>query len=416
MEVRKVRLWMRRKWIHLLRSERDPLDAIPRPALLPLGFIFLGLVCLLIFCGRAEAQIVPFDCNHTVTLTQTGTVTLYDQSGAGLTRLNVRGGQFSMEVTGSPDTVSLSIGVSMKDASAASAISKLTGTATSGLTDLGQITGLWPYYTATLSDLTGGTNPAVIIRSCFSTTIFARSTGGVGGAWGEITGTLSNQTDLNSALSGKQATSAKDQASGYAGLDSGGLLAASELPNPTASTLGGVQSGSCPVGAISAINADGTVSCVTIDPTPTGDGVPEIVAGVQQAAAKAFQGTDTKVMTSGTVSGTGASLCTDANGGATTSGCGGSTDLCHMTSQAERDGNSAYQVFLGCTISPGAFTSTTGCFDIRVFFTRTTGSGSPNVRVYWNANTATPGGTLTTVGPSSSLSVISVANNVYSTM
>ncbi len=34
-----------------------------------------------------------------------------------------------------------------------------------------------------------------------------------------------------------------------------------------------------------------------------------------------LQGTDTKVLSSGTVSGSGASLCTDANGGATTSGC-----------------------------------------------------------------------------------------------
>jgi len=39
---------------------------------------------------------------------------------------------------------------------------------------------------------------------------------------------------------------------------------------------------------------------------------------------KAIQGTDTKLLSSGTVSGTGASLCTDANGGATTSGCSGS--------------------------------------------------------------------------------------------
>lgn len=35
----------------------------------------------------------------------------------------------------------------------------------------------------------------------------------------------------------------------------------------------------------------------------------------------AMQGTDTKVLSSGTVSGTGLTLCTDANGGATTSGC-----------------------------------------------------------------------------------------------
>jgi hypothetical protein len=38
-------------------------------------------------------------------------------------------------------------------------------------------------------------------------------------------------------------------------------------------------------------------------------------------AQTGIQGTDTHLFTSGTISGTGASLCTDANGGATTSGC-----------------------------------------------------------------------------------------------
>lgn len=39
------------------------------------------------------------------------------------------------------------------------------------------------------------------------------------------------------------------------------------------------------------------------------------------ATGTALQGTDSKLLTSGTVSGTGAALCTDANGGATTTGC-----------------------------------------------------------------------------------------------
>ncbi|HWF09475.1 MAG TPA: hypothetical protein VG297_13490 [Bryobacteraceae bacterium] len=66
--------------------------------------------------------------------------------------------------------------------------------------------------------------------------------GGGGGAWGSITGTLSSQTDLQTALNGKQAslgytaesTGNKDAASGYAGLDAGGKLKASEAPNWTA--------------------------------------------------------------------------------------------------------------------------------------------------------------------------------------
>jgi hypothetical protein len=49
-----------------------------------------------------------------------------------------------------------------------------------------------------------------------------------------------------------------------------------------------------------------TITTPIINGTPTGNGL---------------QGTDTKLLTSGTVSGTAAPLCTDANGGATTSGC-----------------------------------------------------------------------------------------------
>lgn len=40
-----------------------------------------------------------------------------------------------------------------------------------------------------------------------------------------------------------------------------------------------------------------------------------------------LQGTDTKLLTSGTVSGTGSALCADANGGATTSGCSTGTPV-----------------------------------------------------------------------------------------
>ena len=44
-------------------------------------------------------------------------------------------------------------------------------------------------------------------------------------------------------------------------------------------------------------------------------------AGVVQQSFKSLQGTDSNILTAGTVSGTGSTLCTDANGGATTSGC-----------------------------------------------------------------------------------------------
>jgi len=57
-------------------------------------------------------------------------------------------------------------------------------------------------------------------------------------SWGDITGTLSDQTDLqteldniNTALGNKQNTSEKGNANGYASLDSGGKIPASQLPN-----------------------------------------------------------------------------------------------------------------------------------------------------------------------------------------
>ena len=52
---------------------------------------------------------------------------------------------------------------------------------------------------------------------------------------------------------------------------------------------------------------------------PLGNSSGQIAAS--QIASTSLQGTDTKVLTAGTVSGTGSPLCTDANGGATTSGC-----------------------------------------------------------------------------------------------
>lgn len=53
----------------------------------------------------------------------------------------------------------------------------------------------------------------------FTRSLFgSQSGGGGGGTWGSITGTLSDQTDLQSALNAKQATSGKDATGGYVGL------------------------------------------------------------------------------------------------------------------------------------------------------------------------------------------------------
>jgi len=79
--------------------------------------------------------------------------------------------------------------------------------------------------------------------------------------------------------------------------------------------------------ATQAIDLLATWSTTTGAPTITSTNVAAWIPGAPVTSvagltgAVAGQGTDTKVMTAGTVAGTGATLCTDANGGATTSGC-----------------------------------------------------------------------------------------------
>lgn len=54
----------------------------------------------------------------------------------------------------------------------------------------------------------------------------------------------------------------------------------------------------------------------------TGGQIPVAATASTVTSSKAIQGTDANLLSSGTISGTAATLCTDANGGATTSGCG----------------------------------------------------------------------------------------------
>jgi mucin-19 len=64
--------------------------------------------------------------------------------------------------------------------------------------------------------------------------------------------------------------------------------------------------------------------------------VPIAATATTVTSSKAIQGSDSNLLSSGTVSGTGASLCTDAQGGATTSGCssGGITSVNAATGPA----------------------------------------------------------------------------------
>jgi hypothetical protein len=77
-----------------------------------------------------------------------------------------------------------------------------------------------------------------------------------------------------------------------------------------------------------------------------------------QIAPASLQGTNSKILTAGTVSGTGAALCTDSNGGATTSGCSGGSGsptntpswLQYLGSGA--DGSYEYSSSGSCSTSP----------------------------------------------------------------
>jgi len=95
---------------------------------------------------------------------------------------------------------------------------------------------------------------------------------------------------------------------------------------------------------------------------PLGDTSGKIAASQIQAASK--QGTDTNLLTAGTVSGTGSPLCTDTNGGATTVGCGGSSapgvPTWMLNTSSGVDGSYEFSSTGSCTGSPThCFTSCT---------------------------------------------------------
>jgi len=82
----------------------------------------------------------------------------------------------------------------------------------------------------------------------------------------------------------------------------------------------------------------------------------------------ALQGTDSKLLTAGTISGTGATLCTDANGGATTSGCSGGSGPtiqymtycpsgCDVTGTPCTTGNVSYNQCSNTIAWPSSFAS-----------------------------------------------------------
>jgi hypothetical protein len=88
---------------------------------------------------------------------------------------------------------------------------------------------------------------------------------------------------------------------------------------------------------------------------PLGDSSGQISESQIQTASE--QGTDTKLLTAGTVSGTASPLCTDANGGATTSGCSSGTVVTNtpawlMNLGTGADGSYEFSSTGSCSTSP----------------------------------------------------------------
>jgi hypothetical protein len=109
----------------------------------------------------------------------------------------------------------------------------------------------------------------------------------------------------------------------------------------------------------------------------------------------ALQGTDTKLLTAGTITGTGATLCTDANGGATTSGCtaGGSTEVLEGCSGVQLLSSTTTENNGACPVIflPSAHTLIR--FGIRITVAGTGCTGAPTVAV----KDVTTGTDLTTI-------------------
>jgi hypothetical protein len=158
---------------------------------------------------------------------------------------------------------------------------------------------------------------------------------------GDIPASLSSTTSVNGTSIPASATlcATSSVCSGYQ----------AALTNPVTGPGSGVT-----VGHLATFN--NTSGTAVVD----GGAVPAMVypgAGIANSTGSAWgtsyaaQGTDSKLLTSGTVSGTAATLCTDANGGATTSGCSTS-----VTSLNSLTGALSITAGNGITVTPSGST------------------------------------------------------------
>jgi len=208
----------------------------------------------------------------------------------------------------------------------------------------------------------------------------------------------SDQTTLNllnsAAFNGLTATFTNTSGGniqlGFSGTLGNAGLANSAITIAGASvSLGGSTSSLPSPGAIGGTTpAAGTFTTLTANTSLTING------GTAQTGT---QGTDTKLLTAGTISGTAATLCTDANGGATTSGCSAGSGVTLQTNTV----NNSSQTTLNL-LNSAAFNGLTATFtntsagNVQLGFSGTLGNaGLTNSATTVNSQTCTLGSTCT---------------------
>ena len=270
---------------------------------------FLSLSCLLCFLSilclppRSHAQAQPVKC-QTFTITGTGDTLLLDNTpGTGGSGFLMVAGQWKYTTTGAPTAVSIQIngvdvGFESNPWTVVPAATNTTGA------NMGVGAGIYDKWYAHVNTLSGGTNPSILLRSCFDATNFSKSgsgsaipTNGTNGqvlttdggspqalSWETVTGTgtvtsvgiasnfpwvsitgspITGAGTINingtTGLAANQFLATPNGSTGSVGLR---VLVGADLPNPTLTTAGGVESIDCTGnGHILKINTNGTVAC-----------------------------------------------------------------------------------------------------------------------------------------------------------
>ena len=161
------------------------------------------------------------------------------------------------------------------------------------------------------------------------------------------------------------------------------------LPTATSTVLGGVKPDGTTItissGVISSVASGGGLSGMTAGQ------IPVAATATTVTSSMALQGTDASILTAGTISGTGASLCTDASGGATTSGCAGGSSAWSAITAGANTQTSAFSSTAPWTFSAaGALSASSVLFSGSPITTGGTGTTTFPLVAIWPAGATGP--------------------------